>query len=168
MIRTEVLSNPSEAAHLTEEWARLAHDCARPYCNPEWMLAWWAHVAPRTARLNVVAVHDDDRLVGLAPFYFHSTGRGGRYRLLATGTSLRGDVLAVPGLERAVARAVAAAIGGSSPVALEGIAAASPFVGLLEGQGPGAAVTEWSIRAPVLRLEGRPFDQWLAGKSANF
>ncbi|HEY7875046.1 MAG TPA: GNAT family N-acetyltransferase [Actinomycetota bacterium] len=175
MIRGEVLSDASDVARMSDAWTQLASANARPYCNPEWMLQWWSNVAPASARLHVVAVAEDDRVIGIAPFYADTERRGPvRYRLLGAGTSLRGDVLAEAGRETDVARAVAVALPSEGPavIAFEGVSAGSAWPALLARHWPDAgastAFREWSIQAPVLALDAPSFDEWLSTKSSNF
>jgi hypothetical protein len=33
------------------------------------MLAWWRHAAPRTSRLAIVVVRDEEEVIGIAPWH---------------------------------------------------------------------------------------------------
>jgi CelD/BcsL family acetyltransferase involved in cellulose biosynthesis len=177
MIRGELLSDAADLDRIAGDWAALAVSNARPYCSPEWMLQWWANVAPAGARLRVATVSDGGGLVAVAPLYADATRRGNvRYRLLGAGTFLRGDVLAVAGRDREIAQAIAAALrlatDGPAVLALEGVAAGSPWPRLLRDEWPRPNVSrlfrEWSVDAPVLSRRALSFEEWFSRKSSNF
>jgi len=141
------------------------------------MLAWWRHAAPRRAALRVILVRRGDELLGVAPF-FVDRGYGGlaRYRFLAAGTSMRVEPLACPGAEGAVAGAFARALSlerpGPDVLMFEGVDSASPWPALFAAALHGAE-GPWVHRdverpAPILPLEGRTFEQWMASRSRNF
>jgi CelD/BcsL family acetyltransferase involved in cellulose biosynthesis len=160
-----------------EAWRGLAARHARPYCHPEWMLAWWRHAAPASARLRTVLVLDGTRLIGIAP-YFASPGRAGRvdYRLLAAGWSHPLDLLAAPGREADVAGAVARTLAGARPraslVTFEGLDEGSTWPGALRSAWPGRLrprpYRTGRMTTPVLTLPAVDYETWVAGKSANF
>lgn len=157
-------------------WDDLAVRLSRPYCAPAWMLAWWKHVAPPSARLRVRALFDGNELVGVAPFF---ADRGvaalTRYRLLAAGTSSPLDILAREGMEDAVADDASRFLAGATPtpgtIMLEGLRAPSPWPELLAEHWPrGAAPTvsrQYTQPAPYLRLGGAGRERWLAAQSAH-
>jgi CelD/BcsL family acetyltransferase involved in cellulose biosynthesis len=164
------------APHL-EAWDALAMAARQPYCAPAWMLAWWRHAAPPGARLRVVLACEGEELVGVAPFcVVHDRLRLSRYRLLASGTCSPVGPLAAPGLEQEVgeivARTLAAARPAPSMITLEGVAAGSPWPGLLARGWPGRpprVVRHGSEPVPTVSLDGmESLDDWLAAKSAHF
>jgi CelD/BcsL family acetyltransferase involved in cellulose biosynthesis len=141
------------------------------------MLPWWRHVAPKSAVLRLVAVRESGRLVGVAPLFVDRSHMGvRRARMLGSGTSLRATLLAEPGLEEPVARAVGEAIVSTAPeptlVAFEGLPASSPWPQLFARAWPGLGRTwltrQRSMTAPVTQLAGTTFDDWLASRSKNF
>jgi CelD/BcsL family acetyltransferase involved in cellulose biosynthesis len=164
------------ASHLAG-WNALAAQCRRPYCQPQWMLAWWHHAAPPGAVLRVVLVLDGEELIGVAP-YFAGRERTGRidYRLLASGLSHPLDILAVAGREPDVATAVAAALARARPrpslVTFEGLPAGTGWPAAVRSHWPGRLRpgTYWTrdMASPVLDLHPDGFEAWLAAKSSNF
>ena len=143
----------------------------QPYSAPAWMLAWWRHAAPQDSRLRVVVVRDGDEVIGIAAWHQDRLATGLRVaRLLGTGH--RVEPLAVPGREATVAQAVTAALGrlphGPGALSLDRADAGSPWPGLL-ALGRGSAVVERETTgAPVVRLDGRTWEEWLATRSRNF
>ena len=167
----QLITEIEELERLSEPWRELAHACSCPAALPGWQLACWRHVAPEGALLRSVAVFEDDRLVGLAPF-FVNPGRRVDYRLLGAGITHRLSPLALPGREREIAGLVARALAASSPVpdliAFEGIDAGSPWPQALVDSWPGR-LRPWRYLtsthpAPVLELKGS-FEEWLATRS---
>src|SRR6266540_887797 len=73
-------------------WDELAEFNSLPYSSPAWVLSWWRHVAPATARLRTVLVFDGIDLVGIAPF-FVDRGRTGLVRFRLLGSSRRDFVV---------------------------------------------------------------------------
>ena len=173
-LETVLITEIEELERLSERWRELAHACSCPAALPGWQLAWWRHLAPRGALLRAVAVFDDDRLVGLAPF-FVNPGRRVDYRLLGAGITHRLSPLAAPGREREIASLVVDALAGASPrpdlIAFEGIDAGSPWPQAFVDSWPGK-LRPWRYvtsthPAPVLELRGS-FEEWLATRSSNF
>ena len=158
-------------------WSELADLRRRPYCRPEWMLAWWRHAAPTGSLLRTVLVLDGERLVGIAP-YFAGPGRAGRtdYRLLSAGASHPLDLLAEDGCEAAVASAVAAALAGARPraslVTFEGLDEDSAWPAALRAAWPGRLQPRryWTGRmvTPLMELPSVDYEAWMASKSSNF
>ena len=154
-----------------DAWDRLAVLCRQPYSAPAWMLAWWRHAAPVDSRLRVVVVRDEGEVIGIAAWHQDRLTTGLRVaRLLGTGH--RVEPLALPGQEERVARAVTAALrrvpDGPGALLLDRADARSPWPGLL-ALGRGSAVVERETTgAPVVRLDGRTWEEWLAGRSRNF
>jgi hypothetical protein len=140
------------------------------------MLAWWRHVAPSDARLRVVLVTDQKKLVAVAPFYVLMNKGIAYYRLLGSGTAMRLEPLACPGTEAEAAHLVTSALAEEGPwpdvIRLEGLSSASPWPFLLQTHWP-AGRPPWMHRdrllpAPVLSLNEGSFDDWWEAKSANF
>ena len=154
-----------------EAWDDLAVLRRQPYSAPAWMLAWWRHAAPQDSRLRVVVVRDGGEVIGIAAWHQDRLATGLRVaRLLGTGH--RVEPLARPGREATVARAVAAALrrlpDGPGALSLDRADARSAWPGLL-ALGRGSAVVERETTgAPVVRLDGRTWEEWLATRSRNF
>jgi CelD/BcsL family acetyltransferase involved in cellulose biosynthesis len=156
-------------------WDRLAVDNDQPYASPEWCLAWWRHVAPRSAALRIVLVHNMDGLVAVAPFYCEP-GRLGiaRYRMLGAGISPSLQPLSERRTEEAAAVEITAALARSRPrpaaIEFDGIECDSRWPGLLAAAWPDHRAWlqyEPPIDAPAVTLEG-DFEHWLRSKSRNF
>ena len=107
-----VIEDRAELEALAPDWDRLAEGARAPFGAPAWALGWWRHLAPRGARLAVVAVRDADELVGLAPFYASRRFGVTVLRLISAGLASRVDILASRDREREVAAALAGALAG--------------------------------------------------------
>jgi CelD/BcsL family acetyltransferase involved in cellulose biosynthesis len=175
-MRTTLVRDLAAARALEPAWDELACMLGRPMCAPAWSLLWWEHSAPPTGSLAVVAVHDGDALVGLAPWFVDVGNRGRRdLRLLAGERSDRVDVLAAPGREDAVADALAPVVRGElrpDIVAFEGVPASSAWperlLRAMGGRRAGRTFTTAVHGAPTVSLPtGEPGD-WLAERSKNF
>jgi CelD/BcsL family acetyltransferase involved in cellulose biosynthesis len=171
-----LIDDPDQLDSLREGWDALAVRVRSPFGAPAWAQAWWRHLAPKGARLAVVAVHAGHELVGLAPFY--SSRRLGvtELRLLSGGFASRLGILASPGRQREVAAAIAHALIdadlGPDVFRLEAMDAASPWPGWLSASWPdgrGYHLQEVSERsAPVVHLGQQSFEDWFALKSSHF
>jgi CelD/BcsL family acetyltransferase involved in cellulose biosynthesis len=177
MANGKIFDTLERVEELIPEWDELAVALARPFCAPAWMLSWWRHVAPRRARLLVVAVREGDELIGVGPFFASPESFGlVRYRILGSETSYRVTPLARPGREREVASTIVDALvaAGPSPdvLSFEGIEPDSPWPELFREVWPGHA-PPWKYRvrtlpAPTVTLQGRSFDEWLSSRSSHF
>jgi CelD/BcsL family acetyltransferase involved in cellulose biosynthesis len=108
------LSAPDRAA-----WDGLfesQHGPANPFCAPEWVLGWYSAFTVAEDQL-LLFIRSGERLVGVAPFFRSRVRVGGATligRLQLAGAGQGGSllelpqVLAAPGLERAVLRLVVA------------------------------------------------------------
>lgn len=172
-----VLEGSAELAGLEREWDGLVEQVARPFCAPAWLLAWWRTAAPPDAQLRVVAVRDGTKLIGVAPFVVHRRGAGfAEYRSLGAGVAHRLTVVATPGREHEVAGTLVQALAQTRPtptsLRIEAVDADSPWPTLLRDLWPGR-IRPWlrddgMLSAPVVCLEGRTWEEWLASKSKNF
>jgi CelD/BcsL family acetyltransferase involved in cellulose biosynthesis len=175
-LRCEFVEERERISPHEPAWEALAVACARPFCLPAWLLAWWDQAAPPRSRLAVALVFDGDDLVGVGPWFVH-VGRGGfnRYQPLGTGTFARVVPLSAPGREAAVATALAQALS---------TADIAPDLVMFEGVEEGCAWPEllcdawprsrpWVGRtigqvAPFVTVDGRDFENWFATKTAHF
>jgi CelD/BcsL family acetyltransferase involved in cellulose biosynthesis len=174
-ISGRLVEEASELESLQSSWDALAVAAGSPFGAPAWALAWWRHMAPDGARLAVVAVHQDDDLIGLAPFY--ASGRGVKQlRLLSGGWASRLGILARPGSEPEVAAAISETLADSDlrpdVIRWEAVDADSPWPGWLSDKWPddrGHRLQDLSERsAPILHLGELPYDEWFGAKSRNF
>jgi len=123
-----------------------------------------------------VLVHDQSTLVGVAPgFCDRGPARIVRWRPLAAQTCQHVEPFAIPGREREVAVAVAAALYDSRPrpqvLSFEGVREQSAWPALLAEAWPGGRPRIHQVgttTALVLDLGDDGYDAWLAGKSAHF
>jgi CelD/BcsL family acetyltransferase involved in cellulose biosynthesis len=177
MLHAEVVDDPKRVDDFTSSWDGLAVACARPYCAPAWMMSWWRHLSSPERALRVVAVYEDDELVGVGPFFVDTTPRGAtRWRLLASQTSSRIEPLARPGTEALVGPALVEAIATADPrpdlVTFEGTVSNSPWPEIFRRLWPGRSrplrQVEMQQTAPVLPLVGESFHEWFDGRSKNF
>lgn len=139
------------------------------------MRAWWRAAAPVDARLCVIVVREDDRVVGLAPLFRNTRRSSSECRFLCAGMSTRLDLLALdPDRERA-ARGFAEALAALRPrlraLAFEGVERSSPWPGVLAAAWPGRlrprVKTDLELPAPTVDLRAG-FDAWLASRSRSF
>jgi CelD/BcsL family acetyltransferase involved in cellulose biosynthesis len=178
MLASEVITEFSKLDPLQAEWDELAVVNQLPLMTPACVMAWWRHLAPASAEPRVIAVRDDGRLVGLAPFYVDLAGRGARRGLRLPGIELGGPLapLAAPGHQQAVAGAIAQAlaVGSLCPdlVALEGVPRSAEWARALREAWPGR-VRPYRRRyqvsgCPTVSLHASSFDEWLSAKSSKF
>jgi CelD/BcsL family acetyltransferase involved in cellulose biosynthesis len=177
MLHAEVVDDPKRVDGFFSSWDALAVACARPYCAPAWMMAWWRHLATSERALRVVAVFDDEDLVGVGPFFVDTTPRGAtRWRLLASQTSSRIEPLARPGREGDVAPVMVEAIANAHPrpdlITFEGTVGTSPWPDIFRTRWPGKTrplrQVEMTQAAPIVPLAGQTFHEWFARRSKNF
>ncbi|MFU8831351.1 MAG: GNAT family N-acetyltransferase, partial [Wenzhouxiangella sp.] len=67
----QVVSTDSALTGIESEWDRLARQAAptNPFVHPVWISAWWRAFGDR-ARLHLLAVRDQGRLVGVLPLMY--------------------------------------------------------------------------------------------------
>jgi CelD/BcsL family acetyltransferase involved in cellulose biosynthesis len=170
VLRAEIIDDERALQPVVEEWDALAVACAKPFSAPAWMLAWWRHVAPPGSSLRVAQVRDGSKLVAVAPFYRE---RSGPYRLLGRATSYRPDPVGRPEHVAASAAGIARSVrelDGPAALFLEGMSPGSPWPRALADAWQGGA---WLHRdrttpAPVIDLQGRTFEQWMASRPRRF
>ena len=103
----DVLPALDDVAGLSASWNRLADGI--PFRSWEWQAGWWRSYGA-THRLFVMTAQDDERYVGIAPFYVeHASPVGGVLRFLGSGEvcSDQQGLLVEAGYESAVAEALA-------------------------------------------------------------
>ena len=177
MPEAELITELDSLESLTREWDALAVADGEPQMSPGWIVAWWRYLAPPRAKLRVVAVREQGRLIGLAPFFVDHEVHGRiDYRLADIRIFGRLSPLAAPGRERDVAGAVGSAFAQANPrpdlVALEALPLASPWPVALRDRWPSRIrpiMSQYLVcGCPTVSLRGGSFDGWFAGKSSNF
>ena len=96
-----------QLAPLTNDWQRLA--AGVPFRSPAWLTTWWQHYGT-PGDLFVLALFDQGRLVGLAPWYRDAQRRRGPQLRQLGDTEVCSEyvrVMCEPGCEGAVATALA-------------------------------------------------------------
>lgn len=172
-----VLETPERCETHRSAWDALAVAEGHPFCAPAWMLAWWRHVPGPRAALRVVAVHDGDDLVAVAPFYVEGAlGGPARYRMLGAGTAHRAEPLAKAQFRDEAARVIARELAGAEPspalIYFDSVDMRSGWPALLVESWPGRlrpwSSREWFGPAPTVTLDGLTFEEWMKTKSRNF
>lgn len=170
-----MVESEERLAELEAAWDDPVQAAARPLSSPAWLLAWWHHAAPADRKLRVVIVHEAGKVVAVAPFVVRPGPAGlAQYGLLGAGVGHRLAPVAARGRE--VGPAVAAALAGATPrptsVRLEATDADPEWASALRDHWP-RRPRPWLredgvLSAPVVTVQGRGYDEWLAGKSRNF
>ncbi len=116
-IRLELIEEAEILHSLAERWQALADDAeiSPLFRGPRWLLAWWrAYQRQLGAELYSLAIFEEERLVGLAPFYRRPGKRSAARKV--DEIRLMGDagprppalgLLAEPGYEEQVGHAIA-------------------------------------------------------------
>ncbi len=171
-LQARVIEEPAELEQFVGAWDELACASGCPGALPGWQLAWWRHLAPPGARLRTIAVHDGDRLVGIAPFWVAPSRGRAVYRLLAASMTHRITPIATSdGAASAIAQALACASPTPDYVAFDAADGSGRWQSAVRAGWPGR--TPWELRertsaAPVLDLAHDDFEAWLKSKSSNF
>lgn len=166
-----VLESVEALAPLRAEWDRLAVDAGRPFSAPAWVLAWWECLRPPSAEMRVIAVLRGEELVGILPLL------AVRHRYRPIGSDLAAvELLAKPGLEREVGRAIADAMASLQPrlmtIVLQAHDDSSEWAELLGSEWP-ARRGVWQqlmsrVDVPGIDLGGDDFEAWIGAKSSSF
>jgi CelD/BcsL family acetyltransferase involved in cellulose biosynthesis len=178
MATVEIVTDPQRWSAIKDQWnATVDAAGAGVYLTWEWLFPWWAHTADTAAierRLRICLVWEQDRLLGIAPFFLERRFRWKLevercLRLLGNGgESNRHDLVALPGHEAQVGELVATEVLRhrlADSTFLWDVPRASPTVGhfLAAMKGRGADVREdWGEQRYVTLL-APTFDELLAG-----
>jgi CelD/BcsL family acetyltransferase involved in cellulose biosynthesis len=121
-LHTEIRTTDTAFDDLRREWDELLEASHQQnfFLRWHWVQTWWKTFRPPHSHLFLITCRDaDDRLIGLAPFYWRQRTSAGIHHLreilfLGTGiftqTSEYLDLIARRGAEREVAEAIAAAL----------------------------------------------------------
>jgi CelD/BcsL family acetyltransferase involved in cellulose biosynthesis len=147
-----------------EEWGRLAERAGNVFATPEWLTTWWEHFGEDDAELRVDTVRHEDQLVGLLPLYVWRSRLPRTLRFLGHGPSdVMGPVCA-PADRPVVAAALERSLARDGWDVLLAERLDSPEV-LPAALGARELQREPS---PVLPIEGRSWEEFVASKSSNF
>ena len=175
-MEAELIDDVGSLERYRAAWDELAVELGQPYCAPAWMLAWWHHAAPSSARLRVIVVREGDELVGIAPFYADRWGAGlRRYSLLAAESCWRVEPLARPEDRERVAELIAAKLSEAHPapdlLSFHYLAADSPWPGLITRHWPSRRRPrlehDSSLPSPTVALQADDIDAWLDSLSSK-
>ncbi len=99
MLDFGLITDLPDLGAIEDAWDELAVANRLPLMAPACVMAWWRHMAPPSAQLRALAVHDDGALIGLAPFYADLDKPRGRvdYRLPGIQLAARLAPLALDG-----------------------------------------------------------------------
>jgi CelD/BcsL family acetyltransferase involved in cellulose biosynthesis len=105
-----------EARVFIPEWASLAETAGarNPFVHPDWLVPWAEHFLRPSEQVWLLMARRRGQLVGVAPFYRHSWGRGLTHSMQLLGTGRHSTLIELPQLlldgerPRAVARALVA------------------------------------------------------------
>jgi CelD/BcsL family acetyltransferase involved in cellulose biosynthesis len=121
-LHTEIHNDDNALDDLRAEWDELLDDSRQRiyFLRWNWNFSWWQAFRPLHSHLFIITCRDaDDRLIGLAPFYWRQRANAGidhirEISFLGTGTFGQTgeylDLIARRGHEAQVARAVVAAL----------------------------------------------------------
>ena len=109
IVTVSVYEESSAFLRLRDSWQDMyqSSPTSTPYQSWEWLSSWWEYYgSPSGGRLRLIAVHEGDVLIGLAPLMLR--GCYGLRRLVFLGTPISDnlDVIARGGRERDVAHAL--------------------------------------------------------------
>lgn len=113
-LEVTVRESLDDADGLIQEWTQLHESSGTriPFSAPEWAWTWLEHFATSDDTPVLYEVREDDRLIGVAPYYRHRMPAGlSRLQPVGTGLEWIGpyelpSMLALPDRGREVARAV--------------------------------------------------------------
>lgn len=152
---------------LEEEWRALAERSGNVFATWEWASTWWRHFG-EGGRLAVVACRDAaGRLVAILPFYRSTRGPLRQVRFLGHGPADELGPVCAPEDRPAATEALREALRGGR------LGSYDVFLGeeLRADLGWGAAVGARTLRSegsPILRFEGRTWEEYLGTRSRNF
>jgi len=163
-------------SRVLEQWRVLAIQQGKPYCLPEWMLAWWRHAAPPDARLRILQVTDGDDLIGVGPFHLDRRFGLSNLRILGAGTSSGAAPLAADGARQELAAAIRELLLGqrqADVAMLEGVPVEARWLDELFTDRPSPAgklypVKGWLQPNPTLSMPENGYDRWFESKGAKF
>jgi CelD/BcsL family acetyltransferase involved in cellulose biosynthesis len=108
------MTSLSEARAFAPEWAEFAETAGarNPFNHPDWLMSWAERFLRPSEQIWLLAARRHGQLVGVAPFYRHSWGRGLAHSMQLWGTGRHSDLIELPQLllDQESARTVARAL----------------------------------------------------------
>ena len=147
------------------EWAALAERSANVFNSAEWLSVWWRHFGAGRERMTATWRGADGRASAIAPLYRVARGPLTLVRFVGHGPSDQLGPICAPEDEREVAAALSeylAEQGGWDVFLGERLPARRDWTRLLGGSELLRDAT------PTLTIEGRSWEDYLTGQSANF
>ncbi|RVU85962.1 GNAT family N-acetyltransferase [Leucothrix sargassi] len=96
-IRVECIQDTAAFSALKNNWNNLVEHSIhpQPFLLWEWMYTWWEVYQQADYELLILAVHENDELVALAPFYIDNANwlMRGRLRMLGEGEAREDEVV---------------------------------------------------------------------------
>lgn len=145
---------------LGSDWSRLWEECPRatPFQSPEWLVPWWKHLGE--GELWILAIRQQDQLVGLAPLHIHQNPDTKERTVLFLGTGITDylDALLLPEFETEATAAILAHLAANQHrwdhCDFQQLSEGSP---LLQATGAVDWTSEIAVQevCPVLRLPSR-------------
>jgi CelD/BcsL family acetyltransferase involved in cellulose biosynthesis len=151
---------------LRDEWNALAEQARNPFSTWEWASTWWRHFADGHERIVMAAREPEGKLLALLPLCVSSRGPLRVLRFIGYGPADRLGPVCDPAARESVA------------LAFERLLSSSRlrWTVLLGDHFPGEQ--QWSTlldatvlgreASPLLRFEGRSWEELLASRSTNF
>jgi CelD/BcsL family acetyltransferase involved in cellulose biosynthesis len=152
-----------ELGRVREEWQGLTHGTKNLFATWEWASTWWRHFG-RDGRLLATACRTEDgRLAAILPLYLWLAGPLRVTRLLGHQAGDQLGPICRAEDRKAVAAALREVLSGVGGVFIGEQLSAEEEWGRLLG---GSVLSREG--SPVLQLEGRSWDDYLAQQSRNF
>ncbi len=158
-----VVAPPAPVAELEAEWSELALRSRNVFGTPEWARAWWRHFGKGELLVHGARA-GDGRLIAVLPIHRWGRGPWRIVRFIGHGPGDRLGPVCDPADRAAAAHALRAALVAerSDLFVGEQLPADEGWAALL------GARRLVSSGSPVLRFEGRSWDEYLASRSRNF
>ena len=99
-ISVTVMVSLAEARSFAAEWAKFAEteEGGNPFLHPDWLIPWAECFLRRNDQIRLMAARQNGKLVGVAPFYRRSWGRGLAHSVQLWGTGSHAVLTQLPGL----------------------------------------------------------------------
>lgn len=95
--RVVCINDTHQFRQLKCEWNKLVEDSIhpQPFLLWEWIFTWWEVYAKSSYNLTIIAIYQNEKLVGLAPFYVDNSHflLKGRLRMLGEGEAFKDEVV---------------------------------------------------------------------------